>query len=171
MGSFFKFSVAVFSNQIFFCKNFVLNLILILLTSSSLLGQEKIFGEYKSNVADLGFFVTTLKLNSDFTFEYTFSGDLIFQDGSGTFEVNERNEIFLKFIDYPKSEEQIEKSLVGGNQKIEDKKFKYKNGKLYFFHVNGHLVKKGKVYSKRKKYLFWGERYLTKRRIFLRKVN
>ena len=44
-------------------------------------------GHYVSNVAELGFFVTKVQLNSDLTFKYEFSGDLQYDHGTGTYEL------------------------------------------------------------------------------------
>ena len=146
-------------------------LILATLFSNSLFGQEKIFGHYSSNVAELGFFVTKLKLNKDYTFDYEFHGDLIHQKGKGTFEILDKNVILLDFEDKNEGDGSVVDLLSSGGTKIEDKKYKYKNGKLFSFHIDGYVVKRGQAYSRHKKYLFWGERYLTKRRIYLEKRN
>ena len=144
-------------------------LIIIIIFSNNLFGQGKIFGYYTSNVAELGFFVTKIRLNKDYTFEYEFSGDLINQTGNGIFEINNRNEVLLKFENEKEEEKTVAELLSSGNSKIENKKYKYQNGKLFAFHLDGYVVKRGQAYSRHKKYLFWGERYLTKRRIYLKK--
>ncbi len=144
-------------------------LIFIIISSSNLFGQEEIFGYYSSNVAEMGFFVTKIKLNKNYTFKYNFSGDLINEIGKGTFEITNENVILLKFENETETDKSIAEILSSGNGKIEDKKYKYKNGKLFHFHIDGYVVKRGKAYSRHKKYLFFGERYLTKRRIYLKK--
>ncbi|MGB5369534.1 MAG: hypothetical protein WBN18_03820, partial [Flavobacteriaceae bacterium] len=116
---------------------------------------------------------TKLKLNKDSTFEYEFSGDLIHEVGKGTFEITNRNVILLKFDNEKEDEKEDEKDigelLSHENAKIENKKYKYKNGKLFSFHIDGYVVKRGQAISRHKKYVFWGERYMTKRRIYLKK--
>ena len=144
-------------------------LISIVLISNNLFGQEKVFGYYSSNVAELGFFVTRLELNKDYTFDYEFSGDLIHQKGKGTFEILGKNVISLKFENVNQGNSDVEDLLSPGNNKIEDQKYKYKNGKLFSIHKDGYVVKRGQAYSRHKRFLFWGERYLTKRRIYLKK--
>ena len=144
-------------------------LIFLIIFSNNLIGQEKIFGYYTSNVAELGFFGTKIRLNKDYTFEYEFSGDLINQTGKGTFEINDKNEVLLIFENKKDEEKTAAELLSSGNSKIENKKYKYQNGKLFTFHIDGYVVKRGQAYSRHKKYLFWGERYLTKRRIYLKK--
>jgi hypothetical protein len=144
-------------------------LIFIIIFSSNLFGQEKIFGYYSSNVAELGFFVTKIRLNKNYTFEYEFSGDLINQTGKGTFEITNENVILLKFENEKEEDKSVAELISSGNGKIENKKYKYKNGKLFQFHIDGYVVKRGQAYSRHKRYLFFGERYLTKRRIYLKK--
>jgi len=144
-------------------------LIFIIIISSNLFGQEKIFGYYSSNVAEFGFFGTKIRLNKNYTFDYEFSGDLIHQTGKGKFEITNENVILLKFHKEKEDEKSIAELLSSGNTKIENKKYKYKNGKLFPFHLDGYVVKRGQAYSRHKKNIFWGERYLTKRRIYLKK--
>lgn len=149
-------------------KKFII-LIIIIIFSNKLYGQEKLLGYYTSNVAELGFFVTKIRLNKNYTFEYEFSGDLINQTGKGTFEIKNKNEVLLKFENDKEEEKTVAELLSSGNSKIENKKYKYQSGKLFVFHLDGYVVKRGQAYSRHKKYLFWGERYLTKRRIYLKK--
>ena len=144
-------------------------LILIIVFSNSLFGQEKIFGYYTSNAAELGFFITKIRLNKDYTFKYEFSGDLINQTGKGKFEISDKNVILLKFENEKEDEKSISEMLSSGNTKIENKKYKYRNGKLFAFHLDGYVSKQGQAYSRHKKYLFLGKRYMTKRRIYLKK--
>ncbi|MGO2358826.1 MAG: hypothetical protein ACTH6G_11025 [Mesonia sp.] len=145
-------------------------LIFIIVFSSNLFGQEKIFGFYSSNVAELGFFVTKIRLNKNYTFDYEFSGDLIHQKGKGKFEIIDKNVILLKFDKEKEVEKSVAEILSSGNAEIENKKYKYKNGKLFPFHIeDDYVVKRGQAYSRHKRFLFWGERYLTKRRIYLKK--
>lgn len=146
-------------------------LIITIFFSNNLFGQEEIFGFYSSNVAELGFFVTSIKLNKDYTFNYEFHGDLIHQMGKGTFEISDKKEILLDFENKNKEDSTNEDFLSSEETIIEDQKFKYKNGKLFLFHIDGYIVKRGQAYSRHKKFLFWGEKYLTKRRIYLKKRN
>ncbi len=106
-------------------------LIFIIIFSSNLFGQEKIFGYYASNVAELGFFITKIRLNKNYTFEYEFSGDLINQIGKGKFEIINKNVILLKFKNVKEEEKSVAEILSSGNTKFENKKYKYKNGKLF----------------------------------------
>ncbi len=50
--------------------------------------QENICGIYKSNVAQIGFFVEELVLKNDSTFNYYKGGDMFHQYGKGTFRIN-----------------------------------------------------------------------------------
>lgn len=59
-------------------------------------GQNSIAGCYSSNFAIIGWFVTSIKLNEDKSFEYLFVGDLFYDKTIGTYEVNKKN-IVLSF--------------------------------------------------------------------------
>jgi len=50
--------------------------------------QNKIIGNYRSNFAELGFFVTQIELLPDSTFEYEFSGDLFYDRAKGKYKVH-----------------------------------------------------------------------------------
>ena len=125
-------------------------LIFVIFLSSNLFGQEKIFGYYSSNVAELGFFVTKIRLNKNYTFDYEFSGDLIHETVKGKFEILNRNVILLKFDKEKEVEKSVAEILSSGNTEIENKKYKYKNGKLFPFHLDGYVVKRGQAYSRHK---------------------
>lgn len=68
----------------------------LLLCLSSCSSVKSIEGKYKSNFADLGFFVNTIELKHNGTFNYNYSGDLINQDLTGTYKVD-KNKLYLKF--------------------------------------------------------------------------
>lgn len=74
----------------------ILKFILIITILNSCALNKKIEGKYRSNFADLGFFMTTINLKDDKTFEYNFSGDLVNQELTGTYIID-KNLLYLKF--------------------------------------------------------------------------
>lgn len=146
-------------------------LLIFIVGSLKLAGQEKLFGHYRSNVADLGFFVTEIQLNNDYTFDYKFSGDLVHQKKSGTFKLIDNQIIQLTFNKKNETKDTISDVYSSGNIEILDKKYLYKNGKLFSFHIDGNVVKRGQAYSRFPKYLFWGDRYIKKSKMYLKRIN
>lgn len=69
--------------------------------------NKKISGKYRSNFADLGFFITEIELKSDSTFHYEFSGDLLHTELAGKYKIK-KNKLYLRF-DKLKGETEIEK--------------------------------------------------------------
>lgn len=126
-------------------------------------------GYYSSNVAALGFFVTKIQVNEDSTFKFEFSGDLSYSNGTGKYKVDNQGVVHLDFEpELPaNSADLITLALTGNGYKPQ--RFHYKNGKLYIFHLDGHIVKKGQGLSRRRKYLFFGEQYMTTRKMYLKK--
>ena len=139
---------------------------------ASCTSTKPIFGTYKTNFADLGFFGTTLILKPDSTFNYTFSGDLIHDQGKGIFTVN-RNRVFLNFIgsvsDSIESSDRFslmpQLSVSEDNRIIVYKEALYiGHKKLFFAHATtGEKVSRASKYNKRKKYILWGTHYYKKR--------
>jgi hypothetical protein len=141
--------------------------ILFLTIAISALGQRDITGYYSSNTADMGFFVTKIQLNKDSTFKYEFSGDMMYNKGTGTYRIENKKIIHLAFD--KDSLTTIEKALsINGKR---PQKLVYKGGRLHEFTVDGQIVKKGKGLSRHKKFLFFGDRYLATRRLYLKKRN
>jgi hypothetical protein len=143
---------------------------LLTLISFAALGQKGLVGYYSSNAAEMGFFVTTIQLQKDSTFQYSSSGDLLHNDGRGRYTVDKKNILHFTFDPKPQKDSValLEEALSGGPPTLE--RLLYKHGKLYSFHITeGHVVRRGQAISRRKKFLFWGERYLTRRRLFLKK--
>jgi hypothetical protein len=143
---------------------------LLTLISFAALGQKGLAGYYSSNAAEMGFFVTTIQLQKDSTFNYSSRGDLLHNEGRGRYTVDKKNIIHFTFDPKPQKDSValFEEALSGGPPILE--RLRYKNEKLYSFHITeGHVVRRGQALSRRKKFLFWGERYLTCRRLFLKK--
>ena len=138
---------------------------LFLIITISALGQRDVTGYYSSNTADMGFFETRIQLNKDSTFRYEFVGDMMYNKGTGTYEIEGEKIVHLTFdID---SLTALEKALSSDGKR--PNKLLYKNGQLHEFTQDGQIVKKGKGLSRHKKFLFFGDRYMTTRKLYLKK--
>ena len=123
--------------------------------------HKDIQGKYRSNKAELGFFITEIELKSDNTFDYKFHGDLQNIKLQGSYEVNEKN-VYLRFDKMKNELEQIAEIVEGdtiinlnnfNNFHIYDLKtegqtkyhlkYKYSTNKLRPYHIEtGELVRK-----------------------------
>lgn len=139
-------------------KLYLIFLSFVLLSCSS---NRKIEGTYKSNFAESGFFMTEIEFKNDSTFIYKFSGDLIHQQLTGNYKIDQQN-VYLRF---KKNKGEIEsqndvsvaKILSGNYHNYEIKnedgiefhiKFKRKNDKLFLYNIdNGELVTDSQYYS------------------------
>jgi hypothetical protein len=118
--------------------------------------NREINGVYKSNRAELGFFITTIKFKENGVFEYNFSGDLINKDLSGNYIIRNRT-AYLKFKTNKNEVESVAEGLNSNSHNYELKKehnilyhikFKIDNDKLLSYRIdNGKLVRNGKVYD------------------------
>ncbi|MBD3906936.1 hypothetical protein NAL32_19890 [Chryseobacterium sp. Ch-15] len=163
----------------------ILKFILIITILNSCASNKKIEGKYTSNFADLGFFITTINLKDDKTFEYNFSGDLVNQELTGTYIID-KNLLYLKFskekfeIESKNDSLSITEIFSGNyhNYEVQNekgiqfhRKFKIGNNKLFSYRIdNGKLVKHAKKYSDNKRYLFLGPTSKMKK-IFLQKIE
>lgn len=144
-------------------------LIFILFSTASCSQKKNLAGYYSSNVADLGFFVERIQLNKDSTFKYEYSGDLSYNKGTGKYRVDKKGVIHLDFEPEPSSDSVDMMAQALSSNGYRPKRFLFENGKLYSFHLEGQVVKQGQALSRRKKYLFFGERYMTTRKMYLKK--
>lgn len=142
-----------------------------LLALVSCSSTKNISGTYRSNFADLGFFVTTMKLKSDSTFEYRFRGDMIFDIANGQYKVHGRK-LILTYNPSP-----VDTSSLASLRKMSIKLnfsalrsdanrthiFYIRHKKLYSSYQDGKIVRKAFGYSKRKKYLFFGTHFYKHR--------
>lgn len=131
--------------------------ILLTVVASSASAQQ-LRGIYKSNFADLGFFITTINFTSDSTFDYEFSGDLIQKNFRGHYSIRQPN-VYLRFseVDGPTfkvdSVEYVNSNYHNYELK-EEKGLKYhlkyriEEEKLYIYRVdNEELVRTTKFYN------------------------
>ena len=152
--------------------------------------NKKVEGKYRSNFADLGFFITEIELKPDSTFHYAFSGDLIHTELDGKYIIN-KNKLYLRFN---KLKGETESEIVKINKKdtivdFEDfgkthsyelkkeneieyhLKYKISKDKLQSYNiVTDKLVRNGKKYSNIRKYIIFGPKYHKKKR-YLQKVT
>ena len=149
---------------------FILFLVLISCNSS-----KNVFGKYRSNFAEYGFFVTQIKFNSDSTAEYHKHGDLMNEEVTGRFKVS-NNTAYIKFdkLKYDKSKDTLSfseflakeidtneyRNLHYYDLKFENGipyhlKYKIKHNKLLVYSfVTGKIVRRSKgSYNKSKFYL------------------
>lgn len=142
-------------------------------------------GKYKSNRAELGFFVTELEFQNNKDFKYKFSGDLQHTELTGTYKLND-NSVYLKFntekgeIESENDSLTIVEILSGNYHNFDLKnensidyhlKYKIKGNKLFSYRIdNGKLVKKSKTYTNSKKFLIFGPKWKTKKS-YLKKVE
>ena len=129
-------------------------------------------GTYRSNFADLGFFVTNIKLKSDSTFEYRFRGDLLFDTATGNYEIKKRKIIltydpkpidtsglsYLRSIGF-----KIDSSVTSKSDAGLPHIFYIRNRRLYNSYQDGKIVRRATTYHKTRKYLFFGTHYYKKK--------
>jgi len=125
--------------------------ILLTIISLSTFGQKGLTGFYSSKTADLGFFVTRIQLKEDSTFKYEFSGDLAYNKGTGTYSIDDKKLIHLRFDPIKlDSANALAEVLSSGSTSNRPMKLLHKKGKLYYFNLTtGQLVKKN--YLKKRK--------------------
>ncbi len=142
-------------------------------------------GKYRSNKAELGFFITELNFVNENDFEYKFSGDLQHTELTGTYKIVDKN-VYLKFN---KEKGQLESEsdgitiveiLVGNYHNYDLKKesdidyhlkYKIKGNELFSYRIdNGKLVTKSKSYTNTKKFLLFGSKWKTTRS-YLNKIK
>ncbi|OCA78874.1 hypothetical protein BBH99_07210 [Chryseobacterium contaminans] len=162
----------------------IFNLILILLLLFSCKPQKDLQGVYKTNKAELGFFVTKIDLKNNNEFNYVFSGDLQHTELSGFYKIS-GHDLYLKFnknkgeVEYVHDSMTISDILSGNYHHYDLKsenginyhlKYKIQGNKLFAYGIkNGQLKKKSKVYTNQSKFLFFGPRWKNKR-IYLKKI-
>jgi hypothetical protein len=158
--------------------NFII-IVAALLGLISCSSTKNIAGAYRSNFADLGFFVTRIKLKPDSSFEYRFRGDLMFDTATGKYRLDRRKLIltydprpidtsglsYMRSIGFKFNEPFNLKSDVGLPHV-----YYIGHHKLFGSYKDGKIVRKAEGYSKRKKYLLFGTNYY-KRKHYLKRVN
>lgn len=146
-----------------------LSLLLLLFLFVSCNSNRNIYGTYRSNFAQLGFFVTAIKFNADSTVKYKMAGDLMNEELTGKFKIS-RNIAYIKF-DEPKldtltlneSQETPNYANLFQNNHLYDLKhengipyhlkYKIKHNKLLVYHMQtGKIVRRAKGSKRIAKY-------------------
>ena len=138
--------------------------------------NKNISGTYRSNFADLGLFVTVLKLNPDSTVGYRHSGDLIFDTAVGVYHVVDKK-VFVKFQkiktdDFGPGNIPVLQTNRNSSLPFEyDYQYFIGHKKLFSTHIaTGKKVSRAARYSKRKKFVLFGSHYYN-RKWYLRKLH
>jgi len=165
--------------------------LLLAVTFTTCKTSKEVVGVYRTNFPSLGFFMTQIDLKDDSTFHYIFSGDLTHVELDGNFRIND-NKLYLRF---DKLKEDYN-SLVFGTEENPDTvlnfkdwqnshtyelkmengieyhlKYKIKNNKLNVYHIEtGRIVRKGKWFTDRKRFILFGPNYKKKKR-YLKKID
>ena len=164
--------------------------ILILTLLFSCNTKKSIIGKYRSNFAEMGFFVTKMELNKDSTFFYEFSGDLLHTELDGKYKI-ENKILYLRFNKL-KGETESEFVKVSGKDTIVNfenfgkshsyelrkeneieyhLKYKISNQKLFVYNIiTNKIVRKVNGYSINRKYYVFGPKYYKKKR-YLKKIE
>ncbi|QGK73997.1 hypothetical protein [Flavobacterium sp. SLB02] len=144
-------------------KIFFLLLLLLFVSCNS---NRNFCGTYRSNFAQLGFFVTQIKFNTDSTVKFNKAGDLMNEELKGKFKISRNNIAYIEFdklkydyaLDTLSMGELLEKP-IDTNQfqnmplydlKFEDGipyhlKFKIKYNKLLVYNIQtGKIVRRSK---------------------------
>lgn len=150
-----------------------------------------VVGKYRSNFADIGFFVTVIDLKPDSTFHYVFSGDLTHTELDGTYKRANR----ILYLRFNKLKEDF-KPLVFGTKENPDTilnfsdwqnshsfdlkkeknieyhlKYRISGDKLKSYHIEkDRIVRKARYYTDRKRYILFGPSYHM-RKWYLKRVN
>jgi hypothetical protein len=113
--------------------------------------------------ATYGFLGTTINLNSDSTFVYLMRGHLSGDSATGIYHIEGRKLMLIY------NAEPIDSSMAGRFNRV----VKQYRPKEYYIGHNKLFIhyKKEQGYSRHKRYLFWGDYYMTKRRYYLKRIS
>lgn len=161
---------------------YIFTLLIFLVSCSS---TKNLNGKYRSNKAELGFFITEINFKNQNDFEYKFSGDLQHTELNGTYKIINDN-VFLKFntekgqIESENDSLTVVEILTGNYHNYDLKnesnieyhlKYKINGKKLFSYRIdNGKLVRKSKYYTNTKKFLLFGSKWKTKGS-YLKKIH
>jgi hypothetical protein len=152
---------------------------LVSILACSCQGSRELVGLYRSNFATLGFFATAVHLKTDSTFTYHFAGDLLADKAQGVYQVK-HDTVYLHYtpeqmdaqlLALPDSVRAVALAISSLNHPAVPRpaRFFYKHRKLYNVTQQGHIVKREQGYSKRRKWVYWGDTYLKYRKYYLKK--
>ena len=139
---------------------------------------NSVSGKYRSNFAVHGFFVTRINLNTDSTFGYRMSGDLMFDTSNGHY-THDNKYVTLYHMPFQPDTAEYEKygkeevllSYALSTNKHLNSPGKYLVGfkKLFVCDSTGYIIKKQFGHFKHRQYLIFGKRWY-KRRYFLKRI-
>lgn len=151
-----------------------ISFLLLLVLFVSCKSNRNFYGTYKSNFAELGFFVTKIEFNADSTVKFNKAGDLMNEELTGKFKISRNNIAYIKFdklkYDYTLdtlSLNEILKKPIDTNQfqnmhlydlKLENGisyhlKYKIKHNKLLVYNIQtGKIVRRSKGSKNTAKY-------------------
>jgi hypothetical protein len=150
--------------------------------------KEKFIGKYRSNFAEMGFFITKVELKEDKTFHYVCSGDLMYTELDGKYIFKNKN-LYLRFNKL-KGETESEIIKVNGKDTIVNfenmgkthsyelkkeneieyhLKYKISSQKLFSYNVKTNkIVRKANGYFSTRKYLIFGSKYYKKKNYLMK---
>ncbi len=155
----------------------------ILYVISTFSNSQNLIGKYRTNFADLGFFMTEIEFKPDYSFHYVFAGDLQHIELDGHYKIVNK----LVYLRFNRLKEDFNDSLVKivGKDTIVDfsqfqnmhsydlkseygieyhLKYRLKGDRLFSYHIiNNKIVKRTRYYSDKKRYLLFGPTYRYKR--------
>lgn len=131
-------------------------LILVLVFLSSCSSRKELEGIYRSQKAELGFFITKIELRNNNQFKYQFSGDLQHTELSGVYQLKDNN-LYLKFnknkgeIETKGDSLTIVEILSGSHHNYDLKnenginyhvKYKIRGNKLFVYRIDNNKISK-----------------------------
>jgi len=146
---------------------------------SSCSSTHDIIGKYRSNFAVHGFFVTRINLNTDSTFGYRMSGDMMFDTSNGHYKVDKKYVVLShqpfqpdtsEFEKYGKEAVLLSYALSTNKHLNSPENYVIGHNKLFVCDSTSNVVRKQFGYSKRRQYLFFGKHWY-KRRYYLKRVD
>jgi hypothetical protein len=166
-------------------KRLILSCSILILVSTYVIGQDLI-GKYRTNFADLGFFMTEIEFKPEFRFHYTFEGDLQHRELDGNYKMVNKL-VYLRFdslknddiIKIVGKDTIVDLSQLGNIQSYDLKnengieyhlKYRLRGNRLFSYHVvKNKIVRRAKYYSDKKRFLLFGPEYHYKK-WYLKKI-
>jgi len=130
---------------------------------------KDILGAYRSNIAERGQLMTTIRLKPDSSFDYVIQGNLMYDSSFGKYQILDHR-LFLSTI-WEKTGpyrwsllERSPKTFISGHDSIEyQKMFYFGDNRLFAANFEtGKKMKRNVVYNERKKYILFGGHYYKK---------
>ena len=140
---------------------------------------NNISGNYRSNFAVHGFFVTRINLSTDSAFGYRMSGDMMFDTSNGHYKFDNKYVILYhqpfqpdtsEYEKYGKEAVLLSYALSTNKHLNNPGKYLVGHNKLFVCDSSGNIIKKQFGFSKRRQYIIFGKHWY-KRRYFLNRVD